>query len=257
MTASPHRDGSQRDRAPDSTDRSVAPRGHRDPSFLLRHWMLGPLLVGVFVLGAGLILRTNLFLAAADLRLLQNISHLHSGTGNAVALAIHAGLRGWSALILLAIVACGVAALTRSVANGLIIVGMTTCGWAATAVMKAIVGRERPDQLLLADSLLPGAHGPTSYPSGHTAFAASLAIAVSLVMWRTRWRIPVVVLAAAFTGLVAVSRIYLGVHYLSDVVASLALSVAVAVLLAGAMASFQRYRAGLATIASPEGGRDP
>ncbi|TYC96454.1 phosphatase PAP2 family protein [Arthrobacter echini] len=214
-------------------------------------------MVGVLVMAAGLILKTNLFLAAFDLRLLQDVSHLHSGVGNAVALALHAGLRGLSAVVVLALVVGAMMALTRSVRNGLTIFVLTTGGWAATAVMKILVSRSRPDQSLLADSLLPGVQGATSFPSGHTAFAASLGIAVALVMWRTRWRTPAIVSAAVFAGLVGASRIYLGVHYVSDVVASFVLSAAVIVLLTGATGFFQRYRASLIRIGSPEGGRNP
>ncbi|MCU1632874.1 MAG: phosphatase family protein [Micrococcaceae bacterium] len=207
-------------------------------SFLLRHWVLSPLLIAL-IYGAGLVLKTNVFLAASDPHLLHDVGTHHTDAGNVIALTIHMGLGGLSAVVVLVIAAVAVMALKRSIADGLIVLIMTTGGWAATAVMKVMVGRDRPDQNVLTDPLLPDVQGATSYPSGHTAFAVSLGIAVSLVMLRTRWKVPVVIGAVVFAVIVGASRIYLGVHYLSDVVASFALSVAVAVLLSGAIASLQ------------------
>jgi undecaprenyl-diphosphatase len=62
-------------------------------------------------------------------------------------------------------------------------------------------------------------------PSGHATTAFAAALAVGLVHPRLRW--PLVVLAA----LIAISRVWLGVHYLSDVLAGAALGSAVSLTL--------------------------
>ena len=61
-----------------------------------------------------------------------------------------------------------------------------------------------------------------SMPSGHAAGAFAAAVAVGLVHPRLRW--PLLALAA----LIALSRVWLGVHYLTDVIAGAALGSTVA-----------------------------
>lgn len=65
-----------------------------------------------------------------------------------------------------------------------------------------------------------------SFPSGHAMGTATLATALVLLSWRTRWHWPVLVLMPAFAVLVGVSRMYLGVHYPSDILAGFAIAVA-------------------------------
>jgi undecaprenyl-diphosphatase len=96
--------------------------------------------------------------------------------------------------------------------------------WPLTTVIKSAVGRARPpiaDHALHAAVRLP--HG-SSFPSGHaaTAFAA----ATTLALLRPSLRRPALGVASA----VAFSRVYLGVHFLSDVLAGAALGIAVGLL---------------------------
>ena len=56
-----------------------------------------------------------------------------------------------------------------------------------------------------------------SFPSGHAMGSMTLALVVILLAWPTRWRWPLLVLATTFAVLVGYSRIYLGVHYPSDI----------------------------------------
>lgn len=88
--------------------------------------------------------------------------------------------------------------------------------------LKDLIGRERP-----AGHQLVAGRGP-SFPSGHPlATAASwglvpLVVALYTVRRWLWWSVAVAVCALAV--LVAVSRVWLGVHWASDVVASLALA---------------------------------
>ncbi len=85
--------------------------------------------------------------------------------------------------------------------------------------LKLLVGRERPDVLRLVQA------GGSSFPSGHTSAAAAAWVAVALVLGRDRSRSVRAVLSGAAVLIavaVATSRALLGVHWLTDVIAGLA-----------------------------------
>ena len=90
-------------------------------------------------------------------------------------------------------------------------------------VLKSLVGRLRP---VVAH---PIAHGTgNSFPSGHSLGSIICYGAVLLVFLpaaRGRWRPAFIAVAAALVALVGISRILLGVHYLSDVVGAWALGI--------------------------------
>ncbi len=65
-----------------------------------------------------------------------------------------------------------------------------------------------------------------SFPSGHAMLAAAIVAACAALLWRTRFRAPTLVLGGLYAALMDVARVYLGVHYPTDVLAGTALSVA-------------------------------
>jgi membrane-associated phospholipid phosphatase len=91
----------------------------------------------------------------------------------------------------------------------------------AAALAKEITDRARPP--LGESSVEPLIPIPesTSFPSGHAATAFAAATAVALLY--PRLRVPALLIAA----LVALSRVYLGVHYWSDVVVGSLVGVAI------------------------------
>lgn len=93
----------------------------------------------------------------------------------------------------------------------------------ASGALKDMVGRLRPPLADEALSALVALPADTSFPSGHatSAFAAAGVVAAL----HPRLRAPVLGIAA----LVALSRVYLGVHFPSDVVAGAALGLGIAV----------------------------
>lgn len=100
--------------------------------------------------------------------------------------------------------------------------------------LKDFLARPRP----IADRLVDASG--YSYPSGHSMSAAVLYVTLALVGSRhfkgPGYRRMLVALAAAVTLLVAASRVYLGVHYPTDVTSGTALGAGWAVLLASGFA---------------------
>lgn len=90
---------------------------------------------------------------------------------------------------------------------------------ALAQLTKLWVARPRPD--LYAISLPMPAD--LSFPSAHSMQVAALATALFLLLTRRRaeWRVPLAMLLAALAVSVGLSRIYLQVHFPSDVLAGL------------------------------------
>jgi membrane-associated phospholipid phosphatase len=87
-----------------------------------------------------------------------------------------------------------------------------------------LVQRPRPDV-----DRLEGSPVGSSFPSGHVAAATAYAALAVIVFLHTRnrWaRISVISLCAAITAVVGLSRMYRGMHFLSDVVAGVLLGAA-------------------------------
>ena len=90
---------------------------------------------------------------------------------------------------------------------------------ALDTLLKAIFTRPRPDVItpLVTETSF-------SFPSGHTAVAVALYGMLALLLWQRRhWLVGAVCMM--WMLLIGLSRIYLGAHYPSDVVGSLAFSV--------------------------------
>lgn len=102
-------------------------------------------------------------------------------------------------------------------------------------ILKNIFERLRPFEAAETVRELIDHPGGASFPSGHTA--AAFAAAMALVFSRApRYiSIPALVLAA----LIAFSRLYLGVHYLTDIIIGAAVGTAVA---AAAVAAVKRLK---------------
>jgi undecaprenyl-diphosphatase len=79
---------------------------------------------------------------------------------------------------------------------------------------KQVFARERPS---LWESISP--ENSFSFPSGHAMGSMTLAVVLVLLAWHTRWRWLTLGVMAFLVAMVGLSRIYLGVHYPSDILA--------------------------------------
>ena len=112
---------------------------------------------------------------------------------------------------------------TRRLRSGSVVGFLTLCvagQFLIANVTKSLVGRDRPNFDRLSG------FSSSSFPSGHAVAAAATFAAFALVISRRRAPAVRAVLAAVAVGLavgVAITRVWLGVHWLTDVLAGLAM----------------------------------
>ena len=131
--------------------------------------------------------------------------------------------RSGSAAVLIPIaVACSIALLiARRRFEAALLAGSTSAATLLVYVLKTIVGRSRP--ALWETQWYWG----SSFPSGHTLSTAALSTAAALCIARLwpKCGNAAMGVAMVWTGLVGLSRLALGVHWPSDVLAALCLGI--------------------------------
>lgn len=109
---------------------------------------------------------------------------------------------------------------------------VTGLGWLTTLIVKTVVAQPRPTTAGLTH-LLHVNPATLSYPSGHVVFAAALVTALAMVCRGALARTIVIVVGAVFVAVVMWSRLYVGVHYGTDVIGGVLNGVAGVLLFAG------------------------
>ena len=87
--------------------------------------------------------------------------------------------------------------------------------------LKNLVARTRPYELIDGLKLITTKPDDFSFPSGHSGASFASAVAIYRV-WKKRWTIWLIVLAA----LIALSRLYVGVHFPTDVLCGTIIGIA-------------------------------
>lgn len=123
-------------------------------------------------------------------------------------------LGGAATVVALAILIGGYLALRRRWQGAVLVVGSVGAAGITTAILKLIVERARPHVF----SWLTPENG-YSFPSGHSTASMALALSLVALTWHGRHRVVVAFTAIPLAIGVGVSRLFLGVHYPTDVLA--------------------------------------
>ena len=121
-------------------------------------------------------------------------------------------------LALIVVLVAGFLLIERRYGMVVLVFAASFGGGILNAVLKALFDRPRP-------TVVPplAIVGSSSFPSGHSLIAAVVYLTLGALLARTttRWRLRLYYLGVALgmSGLIGLSRIYLGVHYPSDVLA--------------------------------------
>ncbi|HEY3438849.1 MAG TPA: phosphatase PAP2 family protein [Actinotalea sp.] len=130
------------------------------------------------------------------------------------------------ALVVAALVAVAVLVLLwrHRVREASLLAGAVVLAEAVSLLLKHLVARPRPPE----DVMLGPVEHTLSFPSGHTIVTGALVLTAVYLWWRARPGIGRAVggaaLALGVTALMAASRLYLGDHWLTDVLASAVLA---------------------------------
>jgi len=134
-------------------------------------------------------------------------------------------LGGTVNLTVIVIIAVLFLLLQRRVASALLVTFATGGGMALSEAIKTLFGRDRPPLIYRAVET-----SNASFPSGHAMLSTitylTLGALLAQVMPRRREKIFVFSVAALLAALIGASRIYLGVHWTTDVLAGWSLGAA-------------------------------
>jgi membrane-associated phospholipid phosphatase len=171
----------------------------------------------VAVLVLGLLVRIDAIADEIDAEWMNDVLELRGPLGEAISRVFDFLGGGWFAFwfVPLAVAVLFLIARRPWAAGLFIVVSAISAG--LVRALKALFGRARPEDILL--DLTSGA-----FPSGHAANAATVAVLLAVLV--PRWWIAVA--GAVYVVLMALSRTYLGAHWLTDTVGGALLGASVA-----------------------------
>jgi membrane-associated phospholipid phosphatase len=188
------------------------------------HHVIWPTIVtGLALIALGFVLRVS----PIDAPVVQALNTTHVGAWGQAADAIYLALEPLPSALLTLLIISTIAVVCRSLRTAIVFGGIIALTWLPTAAIKLVVDRPRPDPLALAHPFSP-AQVDGSFPSGHTAFVAALAIAFWFLLRTTRWAALVVIAGITATSTIGLAVISDGLHYPSDVAASIVWALAMA-----------------------------
>ncbi len=191
-------------------------------------WTITMAVVGVLLVTAfGLLIARGSGMTAADLAVVTSLNQLHVGALGFLTTAVYSVLSPVPAIAMTAVAAAAIWLVSRRLLTAVTFAIVVAFTWLPSALVKAVVHRPRPDVHQLAH---PFASPPSdaSYPSGHAVFIATVVVVAFLMSGGVLARILIGalgVVAILFVGFALVSD---GVHYPTDVAASVVWTLTVA-----------------------------
>lgn len=185
------------------------------------------LVLGIFFAGLTIFLFTklaqNLFFDE-----LNNFDHIVTGfiqgfTSNNITIIMIVITTFGSAFVLVPVAITTIYALLKKKRHSweaLMVIISLSGGWILNDFLKSLFNRQRPDLTWLVKA------GGYSFPSGHSMMSAIFYGFLAYLLWGSlmtcKSRIITILVATILILLIGISRIYLGVHYPSDVLAGFA-----------------------------------
>ncbi|WP_181819317.1 phosphatase PAP2 family protein [Curtobacterium sp. AG1037] len=179
--------------------------------------------VVVLLVGVGFVLRAH----PVDAGLARALNSLHVGVLGAVGSAVYTLFEPVPAVLLTVVLTGLVWARTRRLVTAAAFAGVVALTWIPSDLLKVVVGRPRPDGSLLPHPFVP-VQPDASFPSGHTVFVVALVLAGLMLVPAGPRRRVLAVLGGVVVLVVATALAVDGVHWPTDVVASVAWALAVA-----------------------------
>lgn len=175
----------------------------------------------------GLLVARTSSMTQADLVVSKALNSLHTGLLGSATSDAYVVFGPAPAIVGTIVIAAVILLVSRNVRLALTFGVVVAATWLPSALVKVLVHRTRPDVTLLPH---PMATQPidASYPSGHAVFVTALVVALVLLSRGHSVRPLLTVLGSVVVALVALALVIDGVHYLSDVLASIIWSLGLA-----------------------------
>jgi membrane-associated phospholipid phosphatase len=157
-----------------------------------------------------------------DLKVAFTLMGEHNPVVSAIMAAVSFLGDGWVPLIMVLVVAA-VCAVKKKWVEAMFVVATLLSSAIISGVLKMLVGRPRPHGFSLNPNDIFQSVNQYSYPSGHVLFFVTFFGFVGFLAWKdlTGWkRWMTISICAVLIVLIGPSRIYLGEHWLSDVIGS-------------------------------------